>query len=203
MPPARGDTTHAPTLVYSIAVFVSMCYSAEVSFGTWAFGMMCSLVLAQQGKPYLFPFVVSQMQLVEGLRWIHAVDERILAIAGKLVLFAQPAAAFYEAKQFSFLLAYVAVQSITEFLYGSRDLRFVVAEDGHFAWKWSFDPVSLEAIPYWVGLVLGTYYLLPREVGAIMLGLLGYFYIYHSQYGTYASLWCVWVNLLWVYYMLR
>lgn len=180
-----------------------MCYSAEVSFGTWAFGMVCSFILSQQGKPYLFPFVVSQMQLVEGLRWIEAVDERILAVLGKLVLFAQPVAAFYEAKKYAFILPYIVVQAIVELLYGSRDLRFVVADDGHFAWKWSFDPASLEALPYWIGLVLGTYYLLPREVGAIMLGLLAYFYIYHAQYGTYASLWCVWVNLLWVYYMLR
>ncbi len=173
-----------------------MCYSAEVSFGTWAFWMASSFILSQQGKAYIFPFVVSQMQLVEGLRWINAIDERILAVLGKLVLFAQPVAAFYEAKKYSFILPYIAIQTIVEVLYGSRDLRFVVAEDGHFAWKWNFDPASLEALPYWVGLVLGTYYILPREVGGLMLGLLAYFYMYHARYGTYAS-------LLWVYYMLR
>lgn len=180
-----------------------MCYSAEVSFGTWAFGMACSFILAQQGKSFLFPFVVSQMQLVEGLRWIDAVDERILAVLGKLVLFAQPVAAFYESKQYAFILPYIAIQSIVEFLYGSHDLRFVVAEDGHFEWKWSSNPVSLEALPYWIGLVLGSYYLLPREVVVLMVGLLAYFYVNHAEYGTYGSLWCVWVNLLWVYYMLR
>lgn len=180
-----------------------MCYSAEVSFGTWAFGMLCSFILSQQGKPFLFPFVVSQMQLVEGLRWIDAVDERILAVLGKLVLIAQPVAAFYEAKKYSFILPYVVIQAITELLYGSRDLRFVVAQDGHFNWKWSFNPASLEALPYWVGLVLGTYFILPREIGGLMLGLLAYFYINHVEYNTYGSLWCVWVNLLWVYYMLR
>lgn len=178
-----------------------MCYSAEVSFGTWGFGLLASLYLASKGKPYLFPLVVSQMQLVEGLRWIHAVDERVLAVLGKLVLFAQPVAAFYEAKKYAFILPYIAIQSIVELLYGSRDLRFVVAPDGHFQWKWSFDPASLEALPYWIGLVMGTYFILPREVGAVMLGLLAYFYAYHVQYGTYASLWCVWVNLLWVYYL--
>lgn len=180
-----------------------MCYSAEVSFGTWVFGLLSAFYLSSKGKSYLFPLVVSQMQLVEGLRWIHAIDERVLAILGKLVLFAQPVAAFYEAKQYAFILPYIAIQSVVEFVYGSRDLRFVVAPDGHFAWKWNFDPASLEALPYWVGLVLGTYYLLPREVGAVMLGLLAYFYMYHVQYGTYASLWCVWVNLLWVYYLYR
>ena len=109
-----------------------MCYSAEVSFGTWTFGMLCAAILSQQGKPYLFPLVVSQMQLVEGLRWIDAVDERLLSILGKLVLFAQPVAAFYEAKKYAFILPYVVIQAISEFLYGSRDLRFVVAKDGHF-----------------------------------------------------------------------
>lgn len=180
-----------------------MCYSAEVSFGTWGFGMICAYILAQEGKAYLFPFVVSQMQLVEGVRWIGAVDERLLAVMGKLALFSQPIAAFYEAKRYSFILPYIVIQSITEILYGSRDLRFVVADDGHFAWKWNFDPISAPALPYWIGLVLGTYFLLPREVAALMIALLTYFYIYHSQYGTYGSLWCVWVNLLWVYYMLR
>jgi hypothetical protein len=180
-----------------------MCYTAEVSFATWGAGLLAALYLAGKGKPYLFPLVVSQMQLVEGLRWIHAVDERFLAILGKLVLFAQPVTAFYEAKRYEFILPYIAIQSLVELLYGSRDLRFVVAQDGHFAWKWNFDPASLEALPYWTGLFLGTYFILSREVGAVMLGLLAYFYAYHVQYGTYASLWCVWVNLLWIYYLLR
>ena len=180
-----------------------MCYSAEVSFGTWVFGMACSLVLAQRGEFYPFPLVVTQMQLLEGLRWIDAVDERILSILGKLVLFAQPVAAFYQAKTYSFILPYIAIQTITELLYGSRDLRFVVGGDGHFEWKWNFDPISLEAIPYWIGLFLGTSFLLPRELSFLMLGLFAYFYINHSQYRTYGSLWCVWVNLLWVYYMVR
>ena len=180
-----------------------MCYSAEVSFGTWFFGIMCSIILAQQGKPYLFPLVVSQMQLVEGLRWIDALDERILSLLGKLALFAQPVAAFYEAKKYQFILPYIVIQSISEFLYGSRDLRFVVAEDGHFQWKWSFDPISLEGLPYWIGLILGASFLLPRELVTILLGLLAYFYMNHRQYHTYGSLWCVWVNIMWVYYILR
>lgn len=180
-----------------------MCYSAEVSFGTWGFGMICSLILAQQGKYYAFPFVISQMQLIEGLRWIDAVDERILAVLGKLTLIAQPVAAFYEGKNYSFILPYLLVQSIAEFFYGSRDLRFVVAEDGHFTWKWSFDPISVNAIPYWVGLILGAYFILPFEMSALMLGLFVYFHIQHEKYETSGSLWCVWVNLLWMYYMLR
>jgi hypothetical protein len=180
-----------------------MCYSAEVSFGTWGFGMLAALYLASKGKPFLFPFVVSQMQLVEGLRWIDAVDERILAVLGKLVLYAQPVAAFYEAKKYSFIFPYIVIQSLMEIVYGSRDLRFTVAEDGHFAWNWNFDPASWKALPYWIGLFVGTYFILNREIGAVMLALLAYFYINHAQYGTYGSLWCVWVNLLWVYYLLR
>lgn len=180
-----------------------MCYSADVSFTTWVFGLACSLILAQQGKPYLFPLVVSQMQLVEGLRWSESMDERVLSIMGKLALFAQPVAAFYEAKKYSFILPYIVIQSITEFLYGSRDLRFVVADDGHFQWKWSFDPFSFEGLPYWIGLILGTYFLLPRELGLILAGLLAYFNVVHGQYHTHGSLWCTWVNIMWVYYMLR
>lgn len=180
-----------------------MCYSAEVSFGTWGFGILASLYLAANGKSYLFPLVVSQMQLVEGLRWIHAVDERILAVFGKIVLYAQPVAAFYEAKRYSFILPYVVLQSLVEILYGSRDLRFVLSPDGHFEWKWSFTPVSIEAIPYWVGLFVGASFLLPREVSFFMMSLFLYFYLNHAQYNTYGSLWCVWVNLLWVYYLLQ
>lgn len=183
-----------------------MCYSAEVSFGTWAFGMLSATVLALQGRPlqsFIFPLVVTQMQLVEGLQWIRAVDEPTLAILGKLVLLSQPAFAFVEAKQYGFVLPYVILQAITEAISGSRDLRFKVAEDGHFEWKWSFNPTSVEALPYWIGLMVGTYFLYPRWVGAIMIGLLGYFYANHAQFNTYGSLWCVWVNLLWVYYLLR
>ncbi len=183
-----------------------MCYSADVSFGTWAFGMISAFVLWMRGDPfqsYVFPLVVTQMQLVEGLRWIHAVDERILAVLGKLVLLSQPAFAFYEAKRYAYILPYVAIQLFTELTRGSRDLRFTVAEDGHFKWNWSFNPTSVEALPYWVGLLLGTSFLYPKWVAVIMLGLLGYFFVNHAQYNTYGSLWCVWVNLLWVHYLTR
>lgn len=183
-----------------------MCYSPEVSFGTWAFGMLSAFVLLQKGKSLqsiAFPLIISQMQLVEGLQWIRAVDESTLAILGKIVLFLQPVAAFYEAKKYSFILPYAIAYGAMEALYGSRDLRFVVAEDGHLEWKWNFDPASLEALPYWIGLVVGTYFILSGEIGLLMISLLVYFYAYHREYKTYASLWCVWVNLLWVYYLVR
>lgn len=178
-----------------------MCYSPEVSFGTWIFGLLASLYLYYNNKPFLFPLVVSQMQLVEGLRWIHAVDENILAIAGKVALYAQPIAAFYEAKNYSFIIPYIVIQTISELLYGSRDLRFVTAKDGHFEWKWSVKPFSFSLLPYWIGLILGTYFILSPGIGILMIGLLAYFYINHSKYNTYGSLWCVSVNLLWIYYI--
>lgn len=180
-----------------------MCYSPEVSFGTWIIGIAVSMYLYANNKPFLFPLVVSQMQLVEGLRWIKLVDERLLAIMGKIVLYSQPVAAFYEAKKYSFIFPYILVQSLTELLYGSRDLRFMIANDGHFEWKWIKSPLSIETIPYWIGLILGTSFIMSREVGGIMLGLFTYFYLNHSKYNTYGSLWCVSVNLLWIYYLFK
>lgn len=180
-----------------------MCYSPEVSFGTWIFGLIVSAYLYYNNKPFLFPLVISQMQLIEGLRWIHAVDERVLAIAGKIALYLQPVAAFYEAGKPSFILPYSIVQILNELIYGSRDLRFITAKDGHFEWKWSFDPISLQALPYWIGMFLGTYYILPPEIGLIMMGLFAYFYINHSKCNTYGSLWCVSVNILWIYYLFK
>lgn len=180
-----------------------MCYSPEVSFGVWIAGIIASIYLYQKGKPFLFPLVVSQMQLVEGLRWINAFNEQPLAILGKIVLYAQPIAALYEAKQYSFLLPYLITLLLVEWLFGSRDLRFVMAEDGHFSWKWIKSPFSIETVPYWIGLVVGASYLLPPEMSLLMFGLLGYFYVHHNKYNTYGSLWCVWVNILWIYYLLR
>jgi len=183
-----------------------MCYSAEVSFGTWAFGMLSAFALLQKGQSLqsiAFPLMITQMQLVEGLQWIRAVDESTLAILGKLVLFLQPVAAFYEAKKYSFVLPYAIAYGAMEALYGSRDLRFVVAEDGHFQWKWGFDPASVQAGLYWIGLFLGASILLPLEVSIGILALFVYFLYNHVEYGTYGSLWCVWVNLLWIYYLVR
>lgn len=180
-----------------------MCYSPEVSFGTWGFGILASIYLFSKGKPFLFPLVVSQMQLIEGLRWVNLVDERILAVLGKLALYSQPVAAFYEAKQISYILPYCIIQLFTELLYGSRDLRFKIANDGHFEWKWSIDPISIEALPYWIGLILGTSFILPRELGLFILGLFVYYYFTHFKYNTFGSLWCVSVNVLWVYYLFK
>lgn len=183
-----------------------MCYSAEVSFLTWGFGMAAAAVLAYLGKPvrsFLFPLVVSQMQLIEGLRWINAVDERFLALAGKLAIALQPAAAFYEAGKTTFILPYLGAYALLEAFRGSRDLRFVVAEDGHLQWKWLFDPVSMDALLYWVALLVSTSFLFFGYIGIFFLALFAYFYINHEEYETYGSLWCVWVNLLWIYYLLR
>lgn len=183
-----------------------MCYSAEVSFGTWIFGMLSAWTLMQSGaslQSLAFPLSVTQMQLVEGLQWIRAVDERVLAILGKLVLLLQPVAAFYEAKQYGFIAPYLAIQAVNEALYGSRDLRFTLADDGHFKWNWSFDPVSLQALPYWIGLFVGASFVVSRPVAIGLMALLAYFYVNHAKYETYGSLWCVWVNLMWVDYLLR
>lgn len=180
-----------------------MCYSAEVSFGTWTFGILASIYLYSKGKPFLFPLVVSQMQLVEGLRWINAFDERILAALGKLVLYAQPVAAFYEAKRYTYILPYVIAQTVTEILVGSRDLRFKIADDGHFQWLWLKSPFSFETVPYWIGLILGASFILPQGVGLLMLGLLAYYFINHYKYHTYGSLWCVSVNIMWIFYLFR
>ena len=182
---------------------MDMCYSPEVSFGTWIFGLIASIYLYYNNKPFLFPLVVSQMQLVEGLRWTRLVDETIIAILGKVVLYSQPIAAFYEAKRYSFIFPYILAQSLTELLYGSRDLRFTIANDGHFVWKWIKSPLSIETVPYWIGIVIGGSLLLPTEISVFMLGLFTYFYINHSKYNTYGSLWCVSVNLLWIYYIFR
>jgi hypothetical protein len=168
--------------------------------------MLSALALLQKGQSLqsmAFPLMISQMQLVEGLRWMGDVDESTLAILGKLVLALQPAAAFYEAKQYSFILPYLVVQALVELMYGSRDLRFVVAQDGHFAWNWNSDPMSLQALPYWIGLFVGASFILPRAVSAVMMALFVYFFVNHGEYKTYGSLWCVWVNLLWVYYLVR
>lgn len=180
-----------------------MCYSAEVSFGTWAFGMLCSALLWQRGKTFLFPFVITQMQLVEGLRWIDAVDERILAILGKLVLAAQPAAGLYEAGATQFILPYLVIQGLLDVVYGSRDLRFVVASDGHFRWKWLEPSSQLVMLPYWIALSYAAVSILPMWLVALLFGLYAFYTVRHGQYKTEGSLWCVSVNILWVYYLLK
>ena len=183
-----------------------MCYSAEVSFLTWGFGIASSLVLYLTGQPvrsFAFPLAVSQMQLVEGLRWVHAMDERILAVLGKIALGIQPAAGLYEAGKTNLVLPYLVVYALSELLFGSKDLRFVVADDGHLKWKWLFAAGSIPAILYWVGLVATTWVLLPLPLWLFFLALYLYFLAGHAKYGTYGSLWCIWVNLMWVYYLLR
>jgi hypothetical protein len=88
------------------------------------------------------------MQLIEGLRWINAIDERILAVLGKIAIAIQPVAAFYESGKTGFIAPYIGLYALLEIVRGSRDLRFVVAEDGHLQWKWLFDPLSAEATLY-------------------------------------------------------
>jgi len=184
-----------------------MCYSAEVSFATWGFGMLCAAVLAFSGTPirsFLFPLIVTQMQLIEGLRWTNAVDERILAIAGKLELYLQPIAAMIEGQAATHWIAlYAVAQGLMELLYGSRDLTFKVQCDGHFKWNWIHKNGEYVAIPYLIALFVSTMMLFPVWVWASAWALLGYYTAEHWRFGTQGSLWCVAANLLWVYYLLR
>jgi hypothetical protein len=183
-----------------------MCYSAEVSFGTWGVGMLAALVLYSQGTPLrslAFPLTVTQMQLVEGLRWIDALDERVLALLGKLVLAAQPVAGLYEAGAPQFILPYLLTQGGMELLFGSRDLRFVVAGDGHFRWKWLENSTILAALPYWAALTYAGLRILPLWLNALLLGLYAYYTVKHGSFRTEGSLWCVSVNILWLYYLFR
>ena len=185
-----------------------MCYSAEVSFLTWGFGMMSAAILAFSGTPlrsFIFPLLVSQMQLIEGLRWKHAVDERLLAIAGKFQIFLQPVAAMIEGNfATKWILLYVVVQSLAELLFGKRDLTFKVQEDGHFKWNWLYDPNGPGAtVPYQIALLFSTYFIFPVWIWAAGWGMYAYYYIKHRTYGTFGSLWCVSGNFLWIYYLLR
>lgn len=183
-----------------------MCYSAEVSFGTWIFGMLSALFLYSDRvllKSFVFPLVVSQMQLIEGLRWVHAFDERILAIFAKIVLYAQPIAGLYEAGEMLYILPYVITQGLIEIFVGSRDLRFVVADDGHFVWKWMNRDSILFELPYWIALIFSTYKLLPFPLFLLLSALYFYYRHEHAKYETEGSLWCVSVNIMWIYYLTK
>lgn len=184
-----------------------MCYSAEVSFATWGFGMVCAAFLYFTGHPiksFVFPLVVSQMQLVEGLRWIDALPESILAWMGKLTIYSQPVAAMVEAGLPTWMMAVYAVsQAMLELLFGSKDNRFVISGDGHLNWKWIPDSETLFLLPYWIALFYATGTLYPRWLSALMFGLLVYYVVFHLKYRTFGSLWCVSGNILWLYYMLR
>ena len=181
-----------------------MCYSAEVSFLTWGYGMVCATILLFSGTPlksFLFPLVVSQMQLVEGLRWTHALPESVLAPLAKLVLYGQPVAGLWEAGHAQWIAPYVVAQVIAEVIAGSSDTRFVVAEDGHLSWKWL--PELGVLIPYWIALFYASDDLYPRWLKVLLLALLTYYVVFHRRYETWGSLWCVSVNILWIYYLLR
>jgi hypothetical protein len=154
-------------------------------------------------RSFIFPLVFSQMQLIEGLRWIHAFDERVLAVAAKLVLYAQPVAGLYQAGETRYIVPYVVAQTFTELVAGSHDYRFVVGGDGHFVWKWLNSESLLLGLPYWIALTYATYKLLPFPLFLVLAGLYQYYKFHHSQYRTEGSLWCVAVNMLWIYYLLK
>jgi hypothetical protein len=174
---------------------------------TWGFGMVCAAFLAFTGQPvksFLFPLVFVQMQLVEGLRWTKALPEDTLALLGKVTIYLQPLAAMVEGGVATKWMAlYAVTQTLAELLFGSRDLRFVVAEDGHFRWKWLESLGGIAMVPYWIALALAAYVALPLPVYTAMVGLLVYYIMNHWDYGTMGSLWCVSVNILWLYYLLR
>lgn len=184
-----------------------MCYSAEVSFLTWGFGMVCAAFLTSTGKSLrdiLFPFVVIQMQLVEGLRWTKALDDKTLSILGKIALYLQPLALMIEARIGApWIVLYVGTQTIFELFYGSRDLTFEIAEDGHFRWNWLNNGDFGVTLPYFTAMMLLLYFVFPLPLFLLSWGILAYYYARHGKYGTHGSLWCNAAVILWIYYLFR
>jgi hypothetical protein len=183
-----------------------MCYSAPASFTAWGFAMASLLFLLYRGVPFrklAFATTFSQMQLIEGLRWLNIGNESILAFLAKANLYLQPISLLY---QFEYptlvIISYILGQLFVEILYGSNEYSFTVAKNNHFQWNFISDSVLL-FLPYFFvfGLVLVSNFKAIAVVWNILF--LAYCLYTYKEHGTWGTIWCYWSNALWAYYLLQ
>lgn len=198
-----------------------MCYSAEVSIGTFSFVSVISLYLWFRNKKIdrciaLILFTISIMQFFEFILWTHPdCDEYNKAVSAVIpvYLFLQPA-------MFAFITwilgagtgqyyPLIFLSSLPILLFRNYKTQTCIkpGEGGHLDWKlteadnllnfkYAF-PDTLASLLYYGAIIYTIATLKSRSLSAIMLGLFGVTWFVESirHKAVWGSIWCHSVNV--------
>lgn len=192
-----------------------MCWSPEVSLGTYLFSAIPLFILTFHYKYISIPMFLAahsfiSMQLVEFFLWIYLNNPALnyfFSVIGFILVISQPF--FYivsiEIFQYKYLVLLIYFLCILYF-YIVKNIEFktVVAKNGHLEWKWLNVPLYSALV--WLGFFcIRPLYLYLKNPAKNKTELLWFFIIittFGISYATYVdaktwgSMWCYIANFI-------
>lgn len=187
-----------------------MCWNAEVSLGTFLFGLVSAIFLYvskfSDFKALALVCSFTSMQLIEFLTWTYIDNERLnfaFSILGLLLIIVQ----------IVLLNIFIPDDLIKQRCLLTLALFFIIflatevkntkwkmekGENGHLVWYWLDVPIV------WIFISL-FFYIFPvvfykHSFGLIFLSITLFVSLYcYFQYKTWGSMWCWFSNFLWIF----
>lgn len=184
-----------------------MCWSAEGSLQTYAFGMILAAMHKYQGdldpQIWLLMTVFTHMQLVEYFLWknLNVPDSnRLWSGAGMALLFIQPliSATLLNPNLRNKLWITYALGAATYFATRKVDLTTEVGGNGHLKWNWITSFKTPWAIA-WLLMLVGPMVVTGHKTAASFI-VATYFAssYFNDKYGTAGSYWCWFAISTWM-----
>jgi hypothetical protein len=204
-----------------------MCWNQYVSINTFVFGIFGLLLIAFNNKfsdykleffnnPYAYLFMLSFifMQFFEFILWRNLNNytiNNIVSILGSLLLAVQPITTILLIKNISFrnklLMAYsIPAAAFSIYNIFTNNLHTILSPSGHLAWKWDSNinkSLKLLIKPFFLlflffPLIYNGYY-----ESLILLLLYLIFVYYFGKDGSSGSIWCLSVNSIILYFVVK
>ncbi len=203
-----------------------MCWNQYVSMNTFSIGIFCLLLIYYNNEysnyktkmfenkyAYLFVLSVISMQLVEFFLWRNIDNiaiNKIVSILGITLLALQPFTALLLIKDIPLRNKLLVAYSIPTAIYLAYSILFtnihtVVSKKGHLAWKWFNHGTSVHVFIRLFYLFFMFFPLLYNKYYSSLMMLFAYLvfiYMYHKD-GTSGSIWCIFANLLTMYFLFK
>jgi len=192
-----------------------MCYSPEVSLGTFIFALISFIIIIKSKKInikyLLIAFTISLIQLLEYFAWTYIKNKkiiRILSIIGLGIIGLQILLINYFLLEgniriisLTLLLIIILLFIVIELPNVNFDMKR--GENLHLIWYW----LDLPLIWIIIGL---SFYIIPAFLNkskskliaiVVLIMLLISLYFYY-KYKTWGTMWCYFSNLVWIYFLI-
>lgn len=187
-----------------------MCWNPQISLSTFIFGISTIAIAYINDIATLqwaiFYFTIVSMQLLEYFIWTKKSWNRVLSIIGLCIIISQPIAAGLLIENGTYQKIYYIsyLVCVMAFVMHPHNFSTTVGQNGHLKWNW------LDVTPVWVtiwtlfvltAIHLSNYTSLLKEmlVFAFIIGFTGFSWYYYRKYGTWGSVYCSLINLMFIF----
>lgn len=197
-----------------------MCWNQYVSINTFLFGIFTLCFIKMNNTysdykidffkneyAYLFVLSIVLMQLIEFFLWRNIHNKSInhnLSILGFILLVVQPITSLYLIKDISFRNQLVMIYGIIAFIYvlynfQTTYIHTAISPRGHLTWNWT--QYTRLPISFYLFFLFFPFLYNKHYISLIFLFIF-FALIYYIGKG-YGSLWCLFVNSIFIYFLLE